>query len=150
MESTLKEFLDMLYNQGITVQSLTLDKVVWATSKNISSNHYKGNILPTKDFEYKIYDSFSCEGLHNIKTIVLADMIDQEKRIHCIKIVRAILGLSLREAKDIVFDNWDAWRAQPECRKIDQTPQKDLPLLIGSLKFDYSEKYLAKKIRGVK
>jgi len=63
------------------------------------------------------------------------DLIDQWVHAQC---------ASLEELQDHQF-----MATQYECNKVRATPQKDLPLLIGHLKYDEAKETLEKRLKSI-
>ena len=145
--SQLKGFL---YQQGIKVVKCTRKYIHIETDREDFLKNYEGTQLPNTFSKHRIMDSFYTEAWsgHKGTLITLREAVDQNQKIMCIKIIRSITGLGLKEAKDLVDHNYEEWKAFPDYQLVDQTPEVNLPLLIANMKTELGKTYLEKKLKG--
>lgn len=154
----LQQFIIIINkNYNLGVSAISNGKVSLEPDSPLFEN-FTGRLLPNLFNDVEVYENFKTTasmlwgGEITFKQLLYKNYETPQGglslRIPLIKGLRQSLGLGLREAKDIVDASIDRWLALPELDKIDQTPVEELPLLIGSFHYPYSEQYLEQKLGG--
>ena len=109
--------------------------IVCGAKKGLDTFKFKGVVIPIgiKHFISE-YDSLTPKDLYNISQSLRNYIWELWDNHYTDDMTAAIAG----------------WREWKEVQKVEDTPDKDLPLLIGKLEYDKSLELFEKRLKGTK
>ena len=102
------EFIELCKANDIPIIKITRGYVHMAEDKMSKQAH---TLLPNKLNDVQVFAEWVDSYGFAKDELTIERCIIEEKRITAIKIVRSQADLGLKDAKDIVCDNWNDWQA---------------------------------------